>query len=233
MAMKKKSFVVSLLAVALTGALLVVFVQSRDSDKMENNSVAKPADTISIDQSDASDVLTADSKDKAANDQALASMQEQLTELHEELIELQLDTDRNGSRHSVLSTESDDEPIIVSEAEQERIMLEQMDAIENDFQSEEFDDDWSIMAEDRIIEVFDNPNLSSHYLQSMECRSSLCKLEVSHDQSADMTDFRFKLRDKITDILPAGAIRPGGKGVSVIYLAKDSNSFSNTHSSSN
>ncbi len=101
-------------------------------------------------------------------------------------------------------------------------MQQQMQALENNFQAQDIDPSFSQTAESRILEAFNNPELSgTHGVQNIECRGSLCKLDVvSQSEEGSAGGFHEKLRDQISDILPAGAMQPNGSGGVTVYLAK-------------
>lgn len=101
---------------------------------------------------------------------------------------------------------------------------QQMQALDNNFQAQDIDPSWSQATESRILDAFNNPELaSSHGIQNIECRGSLCKIDVVsqlEDGGAGAGGFHTKLREQISDILPVGAMQPNGSGGVTVYLAK-------------
>lgn len=235
--MKGKTIGLSILSVTVIGLLLAIYFHGQT----EQNVFQSPESPLESGQDKVISVLPVISEEDAVSGEAISDMQTQLLVLRQMVVDLQ-NSGQDRSEADGVSLKSDNElvdgdeqdPLVATE-EQERQMLEQMEVIERNFQAEDSDDDWSIMAENRLDDAFDDQELSSHFLQSVECRTSLCKMEILHDVGADMTDFRFTLREKISDILPAGAIQPNPHvpGGSIIYLATDMNSLAKNQKENN
>lgn len=103
--------------------------------------------------------------------------------------------------------------------------LQQMSMIDENFNSQVMDPHWSQNAMSRLQNAFENQDLAGHDLLDMECKSSICKLNVTHANDADVSSFRQNLRDQVSDVFTAGAIHPGDGGGSVVYMATDSSSL--------
>lgn len=103
--------------------------------------------------------------------------------------------------------------------------LQQMAMIDENFNSQVMDPHWSQNAMSQLQNAFENQDLAGHDLLDMECKSSICKLNVIHANGADVSSFRQNLRDQVSDVFTAGAIHPGEDGGSVVYMATDSSSL--------
>ena len=64
-------------------------------------------------------------------------------------------------------------------------------------------------------------------LNNVDCRTSMCKLDVSFNGSDDLQNVRTQLVEKVGEMLPYGAIQPGASENEVtIYLGNKSDAFS-------
>lgn len=116
-----------------------------------------------------------------------------------------------------------DEVTLVLEAE--RRAYERIQLIETSLQQEHVDASWSTEASDAIEQTFDSEELAGASLVDLECRSTLCRVEVLHDDSEQLTEFQLLFPNKIGHILPQltlDHVEEGDSSTStVIYLARD------------
>lgn len=235
--MKGKTIGLSVLSVTVIGLLLAIFFRSQT----EQNVFQSPESRLGSGREKVISVPPVILEEDAVSGEATSDMQTQLLALRQMVMDLQNSRQDISKADGVLVkpdnelVDGDEQDPLVAMEEQERQMLEHMKVIESNFEAEDSDDDWSIMAENRLNDAFDDQELSSYFLQSVECHTSLCKMEILHDKGADMTDFRFTLREKISDILPAGAIQPNPyvQGGSIIYLATDTYSLAKKQKGNN
>lgn len=103
-------------------------------------------------------------------------------------------------------------------------VTERMNYIASRFESEDVDAQWGNSVETQLISTFQNPALQHSALVNAECRSTLCRLEVAHEDGTDLTEFQSVLADETAKIAPEGAIQqavgPDGKMRSIIFLAR-------------
>jgi hypothetical protein len=158
-------------------------------------------------------------------DDAVESMRQQVSLLTAQLNQLssQMQALQSAPAADAKKGQQSDEVVSAEKARMEAI--QKISAIDNTFLKEKTDPVWSRNVEYRLQNAFTKQDLTGHSVVNMECHSSLCKLVVAHDPNADVATFHTKLRDQISDVLTAGAIRPGNNGESIVYLAKDTSAL--------
>jgi len=99
--------------------------------------------------------------------------------------------------------------------------------IANRFQMEETDTAWADNVAEEIQDAFLAEGIvGNSSLDNVDCRSSLCKLDVSFNDINGLAGVRNKLVEKIGETLPYGAIQPGASDNEVtIYLGSKSEAF--------
>lgn len=232
--MNARSSMVSIALIALLIVIVTYFVASKppgvDLNLSENTKTRDTEKSIMKAADQLYEVLAEE------NANAMSDIQKQILILTTQLDHLQSklqgiqksqsSTEQKSVNGNTLSNEGTDLNTAEQEAEARRETYEQITAINDNFQAEMTDPGWSTTAESRLQDAFDNQLLAEHHLQDMECRTSMCRLDILHQDGSNMTNFRHNLRDQVSDILPAGAIHPGDDGNStVVYLAKDSDSL--------
>ena len=175
---------------------------------------------------------------ESANAQVIAQMSQQLQSLSSQvnMLKMQLETANRGGANNASNAQQDldmekSQPVVATmydEAQRaaaaETAMTKQMAVIEERFQAQEIDPSWSQAIETRLQEAFLADSLNGHTIQSVECRSSLCKLDiVPQQEGGDPGGFHIALRDQVSDLLPAGAMHPNGNGGVTLFLSKDGN----------
>lgn len=150
--------------------------------------------------------------------QDIAALQEQLATLGAEV--------RAGAKH-IPAAQPQAEPMQSEEERQEaakQAVTERMNYIASRFESEDVDAQWGNNVETQLISTFQNPALQHSALVNAECRSTLCRIEVAHEDGADVSEFQSVLADETAKIAPEGAIQqvvgPDGKTRSIIFLAR-------------
>jgi hypothetical protein len=109
---------------------------------------------------------------------------------------------------------------------QEQRHSEQMQVIERSFQLESIDTKWSTATTDLIGQVLGRDELKQTQVVGMECRSTLCRLEIMHPDRDAAGKFEFLFPIQVAGALPQmsydhqqfddGSIR------TVIYMARAS-----------
>jgi hypothetical protein len=112
----------------------------------------------------------------------------------------------------------------VIEAENQR-SLARMAAGEAALQQESADGVWSIQAMDALREALGSEELSGTMVRDMECRATLCRLEVEHrDQEQQMAfeqQFSFKVGELLPRMMMHSEEQTDGTISATIYLARE------------
>ncbi|MGH8593313.1 MAG: hypothetical protein ACREV3_05505 [Gammaproteobacteria bacterium] len=113
----------------------------------------------------------------------------------------------------------------IAAEEEKREVEERMQALESSLQNEPLDSDWSPQAREQITEVFASKELAETSLEHIECRSTLCRVEVEHDDLRKRREFELWFPFKVAEILPRIAMRyvenDNGSSGTIIYLARE------------
>lgn len=109
---------------------------------------------------------------------------------------------------------------------QDEQMLEQrMTFIESSFFSEPVDGAWSVEAIDTIDEATASEELAETAVFAVDCRATLCRMEVQHDDPQALAEFEQWLPRKVVDMLPRITMDRidgiDGSVTTVVYLARD------------
>ena len=126
--------------------------------------------------------------------------------------------EKDASHLIQTNTINDDADMAEVSLSPEEEMAKQMAIIAQTFEQQDFYSAWGQEAESRLQYAFSSQDLANHTIHSLECRTSLCKLEIT-SLNGTAGGFHEALRDQISDILPAGAMMPGENGVTV-FLAR-------------
>ena len=98
--------------------------------------------------------------------------------------------------------------------------------VENNFYSEPIDYSWSSSMTDRIESALNSEAASDLNIDYMECRSSMCRLEISTTgSSVDLEAFKLDFRDQLSDVLTSGAVQQDETGKMIVYLGRDNEAF--------
>jgi hypothetical protein len=101
--------------------------------------------------------------------------------------------------------------------EEERIFSQ----IGNSFSAQPIDRVWSELITGRINEQMFAQPLEKSNVENVECRSSVCRIEISIHDGADLATIRDNFRVRMTDVMGSGASKQDETGKFIIYLAKD------------
>ncbi|MCI0655125.1 MAG: hypothetical protein L0Y39_11700 [Methylococcaceae bacterium] len=74
--------------------------------------------------------------------------------------------------------------------------------IEASLETETVDSGWSGSTSDRIREVFTGDGLAGASLQDIDCRATLCRVEVQHRDEAKLREFQRVFPFKVSQVLP-------------------------------
>lgn len=146
------------------------------------------------------------------DDSSLLDLRRELARLKAEVDTLRRDVETLAKRDQLAITEEDfyadeDKPIEILEAEalaaqeeSEWQIRQYMDSIEDRFQSEVDHTGWSIPAAELIEQKLQSKLFSETSLINLECRSSLCRLEVQHDNSQASSVFSMNFPERVADM---------------------------------
>lgn len=131
------------------------------------------------------------------------------------------------SQEQTQNKQYEEEDLSVLIAREEQQAAEYAALVDYHLQVEEIDSAWSDEATSVISYAFGTDTLQTSMLQSVDCRSTLCKLEVSHDENHDQESFEMDMVVSFAETLPRGTMYrdPARPGVSVIYLARKGHSL--------
>lgn len=93
--------------------------------------------------------------------------------------------------------------------------------LESGFAAQTIDRGWSDNARQRIETALNDEQTNVLNIDSVDCRSSVCKLELAGMNSESEDAFRGPFREQISDVFGAGMVRRDESGKTIVYLAKD------------
>jgi len=172
-------------------------------------------------------------------------LREDLDAVHRRLEQLARragETERQDVAHN--STVSDGMPTLdpsddlaaAHEAERQRIEAEseqstraQAEANEAALQSETADTAWSGEAHDLITSAFATQDLTAASVADVECRATLCRVEVTHKNPQARAVFERQFTLAVAHLLPRAMVQAveneDGSTSAVFYLARDGHDF--------
>ncbi|MGH8487678.1 MAG: hypothetical protein ACREXS_02070 [Gammaproteobacteria bacterium] len=159
----------------------------------------------------------------------LAKVQRQLRQLVQSAAHAQQSAKPSGTEKpadAVVLSEQElrDQDADVIEADNQR-SLARMAAGETVLQQESADGVWSIQAMDALGQALGSEEFSSTKVQDMECRATLCRLEVVYaDQEQQMRfeqHFSFKVGQLLPRMMMHSEEQTDGTISAVIYLARE------------
>lgn len=103
--------------------------------------------------------------------------------------------------------------------------LKQFQQVDNTFASQDLDASWSNSAMDTIDAALYKEDTEMLNVKNVECRTSLCRLELGDMNDKQLTYFQVEFRDKVINTFSAGMARKNAEGNLVVFLAKDQNAF--------
>lgn len=134
------------------------------------------------------------------------------------------------------AAEADGEVAVDPAAEEARLVEEgerqvqaHLQSIEDTLYAEPVDPDWSFEAEELIRGVLAGKAFKGTSLFHVECRATLCQIEVGHDDSGKREEFERHFQMEVASMLPRAAMRriedESGRPGTVIYLAREGHRF--------
>jgi hypothetical protein len=102
--------------------------------------------------------------------------------------------------------------------------LARMQAYEASLRAESIDAAWSNEAVDALKEAFTSQELSATGLQDIECRATLCRIEVVHADEEKRREFERTFVEKVAPVLPSAVMHTeeheDGSSATTVYLAR-------------
>jgi hypothetical protein len=115
------------------------------------------------------------------------------------------------------------------EVESEQRILAQAEANEAALQKETEDPTWSGEARDLIASAVAAGELAATSVQDVECRATLCRVEVTHKDRQAQAVFEGRFMMAVAQLLPQATLRTveneDGSRSTVLYLARDGHDF--------
>jgi len=164
-------------------------------------------------------------RDPAVAEQMM-KMRAQIAAMDKRLVELASEN-VNSSGAPVMGNSAQTEPPKVQPDDTNQALQQHVAQIANRFQMEETDAAWADNVAVEIQGAFLAEGiLGNSSLNNVDCRTSLCKLDVSFNDIDGLANVRNKLVETVGETLPYGAIQPGGSDNEVtIYLGNKSEAF--------
>ena len=117
-----------------------------------------------------------------------ASARREIRELKREIAALKMKSQLQSSNTASSDKEADNGSEKIS-PDLRKPVLTQDEAVNERFNGEQVDRKWAAEIEDRLDELFDDELLRNSRIEYLECRSTLCKLNVTHPTKADQEAF--------------------------------------------
>lgn len=162
-----------------------------------------------------------------------AGLHQRIAALEEELDVMRQHLDQQTARFDRLQStvRRQDDPHVevereMRQQEQAEIKAQQRIALlEDSVYAESVDPDWSPRAQDGIEQVLSEEALLDTIIFDVDCRATLCRVEVGHDDPTALARFQERFLSQVSDFLPEVLIEPadpGGDGTAtlVVYLSR-------------
>lgn len=104
--------------------------------------------------------------------------------------------------------------------EQKELEREILLKVGQHFTEQQVDSSWSKEAETRIESALSANKAKVLNVDYVECRSSICKLEIEDMDSNAMDTFRNDFREQTTDVFSAGIVGEDEYGRTIVYMSK-------------
>ena len=105
------------------------------------------------------------------------------------------------------------------------------DSYQSNLLQEEVDYKWSNTAISSIDNAFQKPEIADSTVQTMECRSTMCMVQVTHNSEQDMDEFQLWFPSYVNQELPRVAMQhqkdSNGHITTTVYLARKGHVFPN------
>jgi hypothetical protein len=165
--------------------------------------------------------------------QDMATLRQEVTLLRQEVATLQrqlhaqqpMAPDTPQGREDTAARESRTDP--TARAEEERAQHERIEVLEAAFWQEPTDQQWAGVAAAAVQGALLDENIEQITLQSLECRSHTCRVELAAGDTGELEKSLPLLVHQLGETLPyvtAGQVTNGANGTSLIlYMSRDAN----------
>lgn len=107
-----------------------------------------------------------------------------------QLSQLQATTDQVTAEQQASSVVIDGGELAIAEPEGS---LAELHLLQTAFDDEAQDPEWAPLFEDEVWRDFANAEIANSYLNSVDCRTSMCRIEISHDDEQAESEFLAQL----------------------------------------
>ncbi|MCH9697566.1 MAG: hypothetical protein K0U68_05635 [Gammaproteobacteria bacterium] len=119
-------------------------------------------------------------------------------------------------------------PPMINQEQQDK-EFERIDIIKNAFQAEQTDTQWSMEITDSITSFFNSTNASGSVLSQVNCRTTLCIVEVEYENTSAMDEFDLDFQLHMASQLPqsnyATEQNDDGSLTVTMYMAREGYEF--------
>lgn len=172
---------------------------------------------------------------------ALASLRQEVETLRRQVIahatEMQAMQAQWTSETAIANESYDaelDTEFLHAQAEEEHLIAQEQDlelgemraqSNQEEFAAETTDEVWSQQASVFLQDVFASSELQGTFVDGITCKSTLCRIDVAHDDIAQRADFEIKFPLLITEKFPSVAMQANdageGSSTTVAYLVRE------------
>lgn len=218
----QRSLVIGAIMISVASSGLTAWLMSSggksDADSGEN--------LVSLNEVQQSNKSSPPLEDTAVIEQFM-KLQGQIDALDQRLAQM-AKNDETTNQSSEADEGADKSVSPITQEEEIKALRQQVDLVASRYQAEEVDVAWADNVSVNIQDAFLADGIvGNSTLDNVDCRSSVCKLDVSLSGDGDLASVRGSLVEKVGEMLPYGAIQPGESENQVtIYLGSNSDTFS-------
>lgn len=118
-----------------------------------------------------------------------------------------------------------DAPLEERRAAADRRSKEAISKLDGVLQAEDVDNSWLHDVQSKLQSVFQRDTLSGSTLATSDCRTSMCRIEITHEAGTDAIEFQSEFVSETAELFPQGIFQqvtgPDGKQVTIGYFARD------------
>ena len=159
---------------------------------------------------------------KALRDQ-YSSLRADLGKLQNEVAKLTLG---KSAMPEELDPNADAESFELSRKKEADRANKEMELVENEFRQEYEDKAWAEQTRNTIQKALESEHLAGQYPRTVECRSTRCRVEISHDDPQKLNGFVLWLPQALAEVLPNFSMRQidetGGYTTQIFYFSRSS-----------
>jgi hypothetical protein len=224
--MKSSALLFALIALVLGWTIHALYPTVRqEAPNAQAGSLPAPTGSGGEDDPAAEDLVVL-KHDMALMKSDLASLRASLTSLAAEVQSASLGRGKAAERVPRDEPQAVDSQAQGAAAMERTAKLEEarLEAIEATLRREAIDATWTAQATDAIEQAMGDKALEGSVLHALECRSTLCRVEVAHQNPIARADFMLRFAMMVGPVLPSMTVQPiegdDGSSTSSIYLAR-------------